>query len=224
MVCSGTCPDTDEEREVASAAWTSSWMHVETGMALAAGVPVLVAPEAKVCEGVFAPGTWTRALRGTSADTPDLVVVNEWAAAVAKRSGADIVDAGMMSDRRSQLVSVRKRVASRTRALQRPLTTPGDDLAMIVSLLPDQQTADSFRGRATRDITTTATRAGSTTGKCSSSRRGPTPAMWAMPSPRWPAPLERLAAGDTPGRVGWGQMPSQVVESRVLDLIGREMA
>ena len=88
MVCSGTWrPDTDEEREVASAAWTSSWMHVETGMALAAGVPVLVAPEAKVCEGVFAPGTWTRALRGTSADTPDLDVVNDWAAAVAERSG-----------------------------------------------------------------------------------------------------------------------------------------
>jgi hypothetical protein len=63
-------------------------MHVETGMALAAGVPVLVAPEAKVCEGVFAPDVWTDALRGTSADTPDLDVIDEWAAAVAERSAA----------------------------------------------------------------------------------------------------------------------------------------
>lgn len=91
MVGSGTWrPGTDEETEVAPAAWTSTWLHIETGMALATGVPVLVAAESKVCEGVFASDTWAGPLRGTSADTPDDGVIGEWAAAVAARSWPDI--------------------------------------------------------------------------------------------------------------------------------------
>ncbi len=75
---------TDEETDI-TATWTSPWLHVETGMALAAGVPVLVAPESTVCEGVFESDNWTGALRGTSVDAPEPGVVDEWATAVAGR-------------------------------------------------------------------------------------------------------------------------------------------
>jgi hypothetical protein len=78
---------TDEETEV-NGAWTSSWLHVEAGMALAAGIPVLVAPEARVCEGVFAPETWAGALRGTSLEAPKSFVMDEWAKTVVARKCA----------------------------------------------------------------------------------------------------------------------------------------
>lgn len=68
------------------ATWTSSWLHVEAGLALAAGLPALVAAESGVSEGVFASDTWTGRLRGTTAETPDLCVVDEWASAVAAGS------------------------------------------------------------------------------------------------------------------------------------------
>jgi hypothetical protein len=82
FVSSGTWRrGTDQETEIV-ATWTSSWLHVETGMALAAGIPVLVASESGVCEGVFARETWTRLLRGTAAEAPDPGVVEAWAMAV----------------------------------------------------------------------------------------------------------------------------------------------
>jgi hypothetical protein len=76
---------TEQETDLV-ATWTSSWLHVEAGIALAAGRPVLVARESGVREGVFASETWTGALRGTSAETPDMSIVEEWATAVAKQS------------------------------------------------------------------------------------------------------------------------------------------
>jgi hypothetical protein len=76
---------TDQETEVV-ATWTSSWLHLEAGMAIAAGVPVLVAPESNVRDGVFASDTWTGLLRGTTAETPDASVIQEWGRAVAMRS------------------------------------------------------------------------------------------------------------------------------------------
>lgn len=76
---------TDEESKVA-VAWTSPWLHTETGMALAAQVPVLVAAEYGVEEGVFDSEIWTGPLLGTSAETPDGRIVTRWAASIAARA------------------------------------------------------------------------------------------------------------------------------------------
>lgn len=80
---------TVEQTDVATT-WTSPWLHAETGMALASGLPVLLASESGVSEGVFAAGTWTSALAGTSAEAPDADVVNLWASAVAARVHYDV--------------------------------------------------------------------------------------------------------------------------------------
>jgi len=74
-------PDTPEEIEL-SAAWTSPWMQIEAGMAIVSGIPVLVAPEAGVCEGVFARENWIGNVFGTSADEVDSAEVDAWASAV----------------------------------------------------------------------------------------------------------------------------------------------
>jgi hypothetical protein len=78
----GTC----EHVELAATAWTSPWLQAETGMALAAGLPVLVAPESGIREGVFAEETWIGALSGTSAEAPRADVIDQWASAVIARS------------------------------------------------------------------------------------------------------------------------------------------
>lgn len=97
IVASGTWRRGTEQETEVSATWTSSWLHLETGMALARGIPVLVAPESEVREGVFAPDTWTGALRGTTAEAPDRGVVDEWAGAVATRSLSKVVSMSMDS-------------------------------------------------------------------------------------------------------------------------------
>ena len=81
---------TREETDVSDSNWTSPWLHVETGMALATRVPVLVATETWVYEGVFAGETWTSALLGTSAEGPNADVVNAWASTVATRARLDL--------------------------------------------------------------------------------------------------------------------------------------
>lgn len=86
-IASGTwrqgCP---QQRDVVNATWTSSWLHAEAGIAIATGVPVLIAPESGVSEGVFAPAAWTGPVLGTGMDTPDDRVVEAWAARVDVRS------------------------------------------------------------------------------------------------------------------------------------------
>lgn len=87
FIASGTWRDgSPQQSHVVGATWTSSWLQAEVGIALAAGVPVLVAPELGVSEGVFAPETWTGPVLGTGIDTPDVRVVEAWAARVAVRS------------------------------------------------------------------------------------------------------------------------------------------
>jgi len=88
-VSSGTWRRGTEEETELAATWSSSWLHLEAGMALALGVPVLVAPESDVSEGVFASDIWMGPLRGTTAEDPDLTAVHEWARAVATRLGPD---------------------------------------------------------------------------------------------------------------------------------------
>ncbi len=90
FVSSGTWRRGTEQETDMVGTWTSSWLQVETGMALAAGIPVLVASESGVCEGVFAPDTWIGRLRGTAAEAPDLGVVDAWAGAVATESVSQV--------------------------------------------------------------------------------------------------------------------------------------
>ena len=77
-------PATDEQVDVA-AGWTSPWLQVEVGMAVALDLPVLVAVESVVAEGAFSPGVWAGNLYGTSLEAPGEHVLQEWFAAVAAR-------------------------------------------------------------------------------------------------------------------------------------------
>ena len=56
--------------ETVRAVWTSPWMHVEAGMAIASNKPVLAAPERGVTEGVFAQHNWTDNVFGAMSSTP----------------------------------------------------------------------------------------------------------------------------------------------------------
>jgi hypothetical protein len=78
--------DTKEQTEVSGTAWTSPWLHVETGIALASGLPVLVAAESGVREGVFAQEVWTGPLAGTALESPCSGVVDRWTSTIATRS------------------------------------------------------------------------------------------------------------------------------------------
>ena len=78
--------DTAERADVTGESWTSPWLQIETGMALAAGLPVLVAAEADVHEGVFARDTWTGQLAGTSLEAPCPAIVGRWASTITARA------------------------------------------------------------------------------------------------------------------------------------------
>lgn len=77
---------THEQAAVDDESWTSPWLQIETGMAVAAGLPVLVAAESDVCEGVFARNTWTGRLAGTSLEAPCPDVVHRWASTITVRA------------------------------------------------------------------------------------------------------------------------------------------
>lgn len=50
--------------------WTSPWLQLEAGMAVAAGHPVLVVPEDGVEEGIFKPGAWGGQVQGAALNSP----------------------------------------------------------------------------------------------------------------------------------------------------------
>lgn len=79
------------ELKTVRAAWTSPWMHVEAGMAIASDKPVLAVPERGISEGVFAPHNWTTNLIGCPADDHGSFEVERWAAAVRSRAGVSSV-------------------------------------------------------------------------------------------------------------------------------------
>jgi hypothetical protein len=70
------------EMSTVNAVWTSPWMHIEAGMAIASGKPVLAAPETGVCEGIFAPQNWTANVFGTPVESLRSHIVQRWAAMV----------------------------------------------------------------------------------------------------------------------------------------------
>jgi hypothetical protein len=65
--------------------WSSPWLQIEVGLAVAVELPLLVVPEAGVREGVFAPETWTGTVLGTSMAAPDDDVIESWARSVGER-------------------------------------------------------------------------------------------------------------------------------------------
>jgi hypothetical protein len=75
-------PATQAATVIRGAVWSSPWLQTEAGLAIALGRPVLVSPEAGVCEGVFAVETWTGPLCGTSMETPNVEVLDAWAESV----------------------------------------------------------------------------------------------------------------------------------------------
>jgi hypothetical protein len=87
-------PGTQEERRLDG--WLATpWNQIEGGLALMAGLPVLVAPEEGVEEGVFAPDAWTGEARGAPIDVwasrnpaahPSL---QAWALAVRRRADSE---------------------------------------------------------------------------------------------------------------------------------------
>ncbi len=62
-------PYTKEEAHAAGW-WTSAWLNVEAGMAVALGLPVLVAPDEGVEEGVFSSDVWSGHVHGTALSSP----------------------------------------------------------------------------------------------------------------------------------------------------------
>jgi hypothetical protein len=64
--------------------WSSPWVQIEAGMAIASNKPVLAVPECGVSEGVFAPENWTANVFGALAENPRSLTVERWAAAVHK--------------------------------------------------------------------------------------------------------------------------------------------
>ena len=75
-------PGTKEE--VRSAGWwTSPWLNLEAGMGIMLGLPVLVAADEGVREGVFSPDVWGGKVHGTTIISPGRVGI-EWLGLVYK--------------------------------------------------------------------------------------------------------------------------------------------
>lgn len=78
-------PATKEEAPSASW-WTSPWLQLEAGMAVALDLPVLVAPETDVTEGVFNPDVWQGRVTGAELSAPG-TAADDWPDAVRERRG-----------------------------------------------------------------------------------------------------------------------------------------
>jgi hypothetical protein len=70
------------ETAAVNTVWTSPWMQVEGGMAIASELPVLAVAERGVCEGIFAPENWTANVFGCAADDRASRAAAQWAVAV----------------------------------------------------------------------------------------------------------------------------------------------
>ncbi len=82
----------------APGSFATSWSHVEAGLAIMAGIPLLVAPEDGVCDGVFAKEVWGQEVYGLAieecagrVELPSdrtMGTMHAWAQAVRARSAA----------------------------------------------------------------------------------------------------------------------------------------
>ena len=95
-------PHTKEETHSADW-WTSPWLHFEAGMAVMSGLPLLVAADEGVEEGVFHPNAWDNQVHGTVLSSPGNVGM-EWIELVQrrwilrKRSSRSLPDSGLADD------------------------------------------------------------------------------------------------------------------------------
>jgi hypothetical protein len=87
------------EQGPAAGSYAGAWSQIEAGLAVMAGLPVLVAPQGDVREGVFAPNVWRGGLHGTRIDVWTAGdgardhSLRQWAAAVGRRSGVSRLSA-----------------------------------------------------------------------------------------------------------------------------------
>jgi hypothetical protein len=79
---------TDEGSEIV-VNLSSPWLQLEVGVALAAQIPVLVAPQQGIAEGVFSPNVWIGPVTGTPMESPSATALNDWARSVRARSVID---------------------------------------------------------------------------------------------------------------------------------------
>lgn len=61
--------ETAEEERI-SLGWTTPWLQLEAGLAIASGLPVLVARDVEVREGIFDPDAWVGQVTGTQLSLP----------------------------------------------------------------------------------------------------------------------------------------------------------
>lgn len=78
----GVWRDDTAEQATVDTVWTSPWMQIEAGMAIALGKPVLVLPERGVSEGIFARQNWTATVFGSPAGLDESPEADRWAATV----------------------------------------------------------------------------------------------------------------------------------------------
>lgn len=88
-------PDTPQEHDVDG--WLATpWNQIEGGLAIMAGLPVLIAPEDGIVEGVFARDTWGGEVRTapidlwTSNEATTNPSVRSWELAVRRRAGLQV--------------------------------------------------------------------------------------------------------------------------------------
>ena len=88
-------PDTLDAREVEG--WLPTpWNHVEAGLAIMLGIPVLVVPEDGIVEGVFSSDTWGSGVHAATMDlwaspaAPADPSLRAWVLAVRRRAQGDL--------------------------------------------------------------------------------------------------------------------------------------
>lgn len=77
-------PGTSEQGSAADW-WTTPWLHLEAGMALAMRIPLLVVPDDGVHEGIFNPELWSGDVHGSTPEPPGS---DRWLAQVRDRRAA----------------------------------------------------------------------------------------------------------------------------------------
>jgi hypothetical protein len=86
-------PNTHEE-EAVEVGWSSPWLQLEAGIAVAFGIPVLAACEHGIREGAFDSRSWVAPVYGTSIANPD-IRRNAWLSHVRENWSSGVGSAGI---------------------------------------------------------------------------------------------------------------------------------